>query len=64
MHLVSKAWILFFPSRVSKQGPFFKATKMDGGDKTPVQLEVACEADGLAPPDPVGLAIAAIAEAI
>ena len=37
---------------------------MDGGDKRPVQLEVACEADGLAPPDPVGLAIAAIAYAI
>ena len=38
--------------RVSKQGPCFTARE-DGGDKRPVQLELACEADGVAPPDPV-----------
>ena len=36
----------------------------DGGEKRLVQLELAWEADGVAPPDPFSLAIAAIAEAI
>ena len=36
MHLVSKAWILFF--RVSKQGPRFTAIEEDGGDKRLVKL--------------------------
>ena len=51
MHLVSKAWILFF--RVSKHGSCFTAVEEDGGDKRLVQLELACESDGVAPPDPV-----------
>ena len=49
MHLVSKAWALFF--RVGKQGPCFTAIEKDGGDKRLVQLELACEADGIALPD-------------
>ena len=36
--------------RVSKQGPSFTATE-DGGDKRPVQLELACKADDAALPD-------------
>ena len=53
MHLVSKAWILFF--RVVKQGPgpCFTALAEDGGDKRLVELELACKADGVAPPDPI-----------
>ena len=39
--------------RVSKQGPCFKAVEEDGGDKKLIQLELACKADGVAPPDPV-----------
>ena len=39
--------------RVSKQGPCFTATEEDGCDKKLVQLELACEANGVAPPDPV-----------
>ena len=39
--------------RVSKQGPSLAAIQEDGGDKRLVQLEPACEADGVAPPDPV-----------
>ena len=42
---------LFF--RVSKQGPCFTAIEEDGGDKRLVELELACEADGVAPLDPV-----------
>ena len=49
--VVSQTWILFF--RVSKQGPCFTAIEEDGGDKRFVQLELAREADGAAPPDPV-----------
>ena len=50
-HLVTKVWILF--SRVSKQGPCSTAKEDDKGDKTLVQLGLTCEADGVAPPDPV-----------
>ena len=49
-HFISKAWIF---SSVSEQGPCFSAIEEDGGDKRPVQLDLACEADGLALPDPV-----------
>ena len=38
---------------VSKQGPCFTAIEEDGGDKRLVELELACEADGAASPDPV-----------
>ena len=51
MHLVLKAWILLF--RVSKQGPCFTAIAENGGDKRHAQLELACNADGVAPPGPV-----------
>ena len=37
---------------VSKQGPCFTATEEAGGDKRLVQLELACEADGVVPSDP------------
>ena len=50
--------------RVNKRGPRFTALEGDGGDKRLVQLELVCEAGGVAPPDPVNLAIAAAAEAI
>ena len=49
--MVSKAWILFFSVR--KQGPCFTAIEEDGGDKRPAELALACEADGVALPDPV-----------
>ena len=39
--------------RVSKQGPCFTTMEEDGGDKRFVELELACEANGVAPPDPV-----------
>ena len=39
--------------RVSKQGPCFTAIEEDGSDKRLVELELACEVDGIAPPDPV-----------
>ena len=39
--------------RNSRQGPCFTATEEDGGDKRLVELELACEAGGIAPPDPV-----------
>ena len=39
--------------RVAKQGPCFTAMKEDGIDKIFVELKLACEADGVAPPDPV-----------
>ena len=55
MHLVSKAWLFF---SVSKQGPCFTAVEEDGGDERLVQLELVCEADGVAPPDLFNLAIA------
>ena len=35
------------------QGPCFKAIKADGGDKRIVERELASEADGIVPPDPV-----------
>ena len=41
MHLISKAWILFF--RVSKQGPDFTAVEEGGGVKRLVELEFACK---------------------
>ena len=40
-------------SRASKQDPCFTSVEEDGGDKRLVQLELACEVDGFAPPDPV-----------
>ena len=51
MHLVSKAWVLFFG--VSEQGPCFTAVEGDGGDKRLVELELGYKADGVALPDPV-----------
>ena len=39
--------------RVSKHGPCFSAIEGDGGDKRLVHFELACEADGVAPRDPV-----------
>ena len=39
--------------KVSKLGPRFTAIEEDGGDKRFVQLELACEDNGAAPPDPV-----------
>ena len=36
-----------------KQGPCFTVIEEGGGDKRLLQLELACEADGIAPPDPV-----------
>ena len=49
--MVSKAWIFVF--RVGKQGPCFKVIEEDGGDRRLVELELACEANGVAPPGPV-----------
>ena len=46
-----KSLILFFG--VGKQGPCFTAIEEDGGDKRLVHLELACNADGVAPPDPI-----------
>ena len=46
-----KSLDLFFS--VSKLGPSFTAVEVDGGDKRLIQLELAGEADGVAPPDPV-----------
>ena len=37
----------------SKQGPCFETIEEVGGDKRLVQLELACKADCVAPPDPV-----------
>ena len=42
-----------FFSRSRKQGPSVTARENDGGDKRLVELQLACEADGVAPPDPV-----------
>ena len=39
--------------RVNKQGPCPTAIEENGGDKRLVELELACEADGVAPPGPV-----------
>ena len=39
--------------RVSKQGPCFTAIEEEEGDKRLVELDSACEADGVAPPGPV-----------
>ena len=39
--------------RISQQGPQITAVEEDGGDKRLVELELACEADGVASPDPV-----------
>ena len=39
--------------RVSEQGPCFTAIEEDRGDKRRVELELACKADCVAPPDPV-----------
>ena len=39
--------------RVNKQSPCFTVIEENGGDKRFVQLELACEADGVAPPNPV-----------
>ena len=39
--------------RGSKQGLCFTAIEEDGGDKRLVQLELACKANSVAPPDPV-----------
>ena len=39
--------------RVSKQGPCLRALEEKGGNKRLVQLKHACEADGIASPDPV-----------
>ena len=35
--------------RVSKHGPCFTAIEEDGGDKRFAELELACEAEGVAP---------------
>ena len=43
----------FFQSLVNQQGPCFTTVGEDGGDKRVVQLELACEADGVALQDPV-----------
>ena len=50
-HLVSKACALFL--RLRKQGPCFSAIEENGGNRRPVELELACEANGVASTDPV-----------
>ena len=40
-------------SQIRKQGPCFTDIEENRGDKRLVQLELACEADGVASPDPV-----------
>ena len=49
--LVSKAWILFFQSQ--QAGSVSRSHRGDGSDKRIVHLELHCEADGVASPDPV-----------
>ena len=44
---------LDFFLKFSRQGPCFTAIEEDEGDKRLVNLELACEADGVALPDPV-----------
>ena len=39
--------------RISKQSPCFTAIEERRGDKRLVELELDCEANGVAPPDPV-----------
>ena len=39
--------------RASSQGPCFTSKAENGGDKRLVELELTCEADGVAPADPV-----------
>ena len=39
--------------RASKQGPCFTAKDEEGGDERLVELELACEADGVQNPGPV-----------
>ena len=39
--------------RANKLGPCFTAIEEDGGNRRLVQLELACEADSVASPDPV-----------
>ena len=46
-----QAWILF--SSEQQAGSMFTAIEEGGGDKRLVELELACKADGVAPPDPV-----------
>ena len=58
-HLDFKAWISF---SISKQGPYFSIIEEDGDDKRFAGLELACEANGVAPPD--NLAFAATAKSI
>ena len=49
----SKVWTPFFFLTVSEQGPCFTAVEEDGDDRKLVELELACEADAVSPPDPV-----------
>ena len=49
-HLGLKAWIFF---SISKQVPSFTAIEEDQDDKRLVQPELACNVDGVVPPDPV-----------
>ena len=44
---------MHFFSRVSKQDPYFTVLEEDGTYKRLVELELAYEADCVAPPDPV-----------
>ena len=39
--------------RVKRHCPCFTDIEEDGGDNRLVELELACKADGVAPPDPV-----------
>ena len=50
-HLISKTCIPF--SESTSRVHFFTAIEEDGSGKTLVELELAREADGVAPPDPV-----------
>ena len=49
----SSTWYRKPGTGASKQDPCFTSVEEDGGDKRLVQLELACEVDGFAPPDPV-----------
>ena len=51
-HLDLLFFSFLFPT-VSKQGPCFTATEVDGGDKKLVELDLICEGEGVAPLDPV-----------